>query len=168
MAKNVVINGVVYQEVPQVEIPLSGGSGDAVFYDTTGATADASKVLAGETVYGANGLETGSMVNNGAVNQTITTKAQIVTIAEGYHSGSGKVQIATAQQNLIVSGNIRSGVSLLGVSGKASVVDTADANATAGRIANGYTAYVNGSKVTGTLTSANVSQDTTTKVLTIS
>ena len=168
MAKNVVINGVVYQEVPQVEIPLSGGSGDAVFYDTTGATADASKVLAGETVYGANGLETGSMVNNGAVNQAITTKAQIVTIAEGYHSGSGKVQIATAQQNLIVSGNIRSGVSLLGVSRKASVVDTADANATAGRIANGYTAYVNGSKVVGTLTSANVSQDTTTKVLTIS
>ena len=168
MAKNVVINGVVYQEVPQVEIPLSSGSGDAVFYDTTGATADASKVLAGETVYGANGLETGSMVNNGAVSSTITTKDQVVTISEGYHDGNGGIQIDQAQRNLIVSGNIRSGVSLLGVSGSSSVVNTADANATAGRIANGYTAYVNGSKVTGTLTSANVSQDATTKVLTIS
>lgn len=168
MAKNVVINGVVYQEVPQVEIPLSSGSGDAVFYDTTGATADASKVLAGETVYGANGLETGSMVNNGAVSSTITTKDQVVTIAEGYHDGNGGIQIDQAQRNLIVSGNIRSGVSLLGVSGSSSVVNTADATATAGRIANGYTAYVNGSKVTGTLTSANVSQDATTKILTIS
>lgn len=168
MAKSVVINNVVYQEVGQVEIPLSSGSGDAVFYDTTGASADASKVLAGETVYGANGLETGSMVNNGSVSSTITTKAQSVTIAEGYHNGSGSVQIATAEQDKIITGNIKSGVSILGVSGKASVVDTADANATAGRISNGYTAYVNGSKVTGTLTSANVSQDATTKVLTIS
>lgn len=168
MAKNVVVNEIVYPNVPQVEIPLSNGSGNAVFYDTTGATADASKVLAGETVYGANGLETGSMVNNGAVSSTITTKDQVVTIAEGYHDGNGGIQIDQAQRNLIVSGNIRSGVSLLGVSGKASVVDTADGTATAGRIANGYTAYVNGSKVTGTLTSANVSQDTTTKVLTIS
>lgn len=168
MAKNVVINDIVYSNVPQVEIPLSGASGKAVFYDTTGATADASKVLAGETVYGANGLETGSMVNNGAINQNITTKAQSITIAEGFHSGSGHVQIATAQQNLIVSGNIRSGVSILGVSGKASVVDTADADATAGTVLNGKTAYVNGSKIVGTMTAANVSQDTSTKVLTIS
>lgn len=168
MAKNVVVNEIVYPNVPQVEIPLSSGSGNAVFYDTTGATADASKVLAGETVYGANGLETGSMVNNGAVSSTITTKDQVVTIAEGYHDGNGGIQIDQAQRNLIVSGNIRSGVSLLGVSGSSSVVNTADGTATAGRIANGYTAYVNGSKITGTLTSANVSQDTTTKVLTIS
>lgn len=168
MAKNVVINGVVYQEVPQVEIPLSGGSGDAVFYDTTGATATADKVLAGSTLYGANGLETGSMVNNGAVNQTITTKAQVVTIAEGYHNGSGSVSISATEQAKIVSSAILSGHSILGVSGASANVNTADATATAGRIANGYTAYVNGSKVVGTLTSANVSQDATTKVLTIS
>lgn len=168
MAKNVVVNEIVYPNVPQVEIPLSNGSGNAVFYDTTGATATAEKVLAGETVYGANGLETGSMVNNGAVSSTITTKDQVVTIAEGYHDGNGGIQIDQAQRNLIVSGNIRSGVSLLGVSGSSSVVNTADATATAGRIANGYTAYANGSKIVGTMTSANVSQDATTKVLTIS
>ena len=108
------------------------------------------------------------MPNNGAVTSTITTKAQSVAIAEGYHSGGGSVSIATAQQNLIVSGNIRSGVSILGVSGSSAVVNTADANATASQIVSGATAYVNGSKITGALTAVNVSQDSTTKVLTIS
>lgn len=167
MAKNVVINEVTYSNVPQVEIPLAAGSGNAVFYDTTGATATADKVLAGETVY-SNGLVTGSMPNNGAISQNITTKAQSVTIAEGYHNGSGSVSIATAEQNKIVTGNIKSGVTILGVSGKASVVDTADATATSAQIVNGATAYVNGSKVTGALTAVSVSQNASTKVLTIS
>ena len=167
MAKSVIINEITYPNVPEIHVPLSTGSGEAVFYDTSGATADATKVLTGETVY-ANGLVTGSMPNNGAVTSTITTKAQSVAIAEGYHSGGGSVSIATAQQNLIVSGNIRSGVSILGVSGSSAVVNTADANATASQIVSGATAYVNGSKITGALTAVNVSQDSTTKVLTIS
>ena len=38
MAKNVVINEVTYQNVPYVEIPLSGSAGNAEFYDTSDAT----------------------------------------------------------------------------------------------------------------------------------
>ena len=34
MAKNVVINGVVYSDVPYVNIPLSGATGNAKFVDT--------------------------------------------------------------------------------------------------------------------------------------
>ena len=35
MAQNVIINGVTYQNVPEVDIPQSGG-GTAKFYDASG------------------------------------------------------------------------------------------------------------------------------------
>lgn len=167
MAKSVIINEITYPNVPEIHVPLSTGSGEAVFYDTSEATADATKVLTGETVY-ANGLVTGSMPNNGAVTAFITAKSQGITIAEGYHNGSGSVSIDANERNKIVTGNIKSGVTILGVSGKSSVVDTASATATASQIVSGATAYVNGSLITGALTAVNVSQDSTTKVLTIS
>ena len=49
--------------------------------------------------------------------------------------------------------HLKAGVTCLGVEGNMeSGVDTSDATATAGDLANGKTAYVNGEKVTGTLT----------------
>lgn len=54
------------------------------------------------------------------------------------------------EENLI-SDNIKSGKSILGVSGKSSVVDTADAIVTAADIISGNTVYANGNKITGTL-----------------
>lgn len=51
----------------------------------------------------------------------------------------------------IVSSNIKSGISILSISGKSSVVDTEDSNAVADDIMHSKTAYVNGSKLTGTL-----------------
>lgn len=53
--------------------------------------------------------------------------------------------------SLLVPGNIRAGVTIDGVTGKSSVVDTADAMASATQILNGATAYVNGNKVSGTM-----------------
>ena len=41
MAKNVIINGVTYNSVPEVNIPINGG-GTARFMDTSDATAEAS------------------------------------------------------------------------------------------------------------------------------
>ncbi len=166
MAKNVIINGVTYPSVPQVEIPLSGGGGNAVFYDTSDADAAASNVLAGKTFY-KDSKKTGSMTNQGAGGGTISTKAGSVSIPEGYYSGTGSVSISSTEQRKIITGNIKSGVSILGVSGKSSVVDTSDADATAGNILSGKTAYVNGTKLTGSLSAVSVSQDSTTKVLTI-
>lgn len=166
MAQNVVINGVTYSNVPSVSIPKSG-SGTATFFDTTGASATAAHILSGKTAFISSGSVSGQMANNGSTSGTISTKAGTVSIPAGYTTG-GTVGISSTEQNKVVSGNIKSGVTILGVSGSASVVDTSDATATAATILSGATAYVNGSKITGQMTAATVSQDGVTKVLSIS
>ena len=166
MAQNVVINGVTYSSVPSVSIPKSG-SGTATFYDTTGASATAANILSGKTAFIGSGSVSGQMANNGATGGTISTKAGSVSIPAGYTSG-GSVTIDSTEQGKITSGNIKSGVTILGVSGSSSVVDTASATASAATILTGYTAFVNGAEVTGQMTAATVSQDGVTKVLSIS
>lgn len=85
--------------------------------NTSDANATASQILSGATAYVQGSKVTGTMTNNGAVSGTISTKAQQYTVPAGYHDGSGKVQIATAEQNKIIAGNIKQGVTVLGVTG---------------------------------------------------
>lgn len=59
MAKNVIINGASYNAVPYVQIPLAAGGGNAVFYETSDATAAAANILSGYTAYGASGKISG-------------------------------------------------------------------------------------------------------------
>ena len=167
MAKNVKINSVIYAEVPQVSIPLAEGEGSAVFYDTSGATASSGDILSGKSAFLGSGSVTGTMSNNGAVSGSIAKADGAYTIPAGFHNGSGSVRISQEEQAKLVSGNIKSGVTVLGISGKSSIVDTGDATAAAGTIVSGKTAYVNGTKVTGSLTTVSVSQDSLTKVLTV-
>ena len=167
MSQSVKINNATYENVPKVEIPLSSGTGNATFWDTTGDTATEEKILAGETVHSASGPVTGTMPNIGAQTETIAKKADAITISKGFHNGTGKVSIAAAEQAKIISDNIKAGVTVLGVAGSSTVVDTADATAAAGTIVSGSTAYVAGQKVTGTLTLVKVTQDSTTKALSI-
>lgn len=115
MAQNVIINGVTYNDVPEVDIPKSGG-GTAKFYDTAGANAAAGDILTGKSAFGANGSVSGSMANNGSASGTISTKADTVTIPAGYTSG-GTVSLAAAAIADCVASNILSGASILGVSG---------------------------------------------------
>lgn len=115
MAQNVVINGVTYQNVPEVDIPKSGG-GTAKFYDTAGADFTAADLLTGKTGFGSTGSISGSMSNNGSTSGTISTKAGTVTIPAGYTSG-GTVSISSTEQAKIIASNIKSGVTILGQAG---------------------------------------------------
>lgn len=85
--------------------------------DTSDATALAADILTGSSAYVNGNKVNGTMVNNGAVTGTITTKAQQYTIPVGYHDGSGKVGISSTEQAKIIAGNIKSGISILGVTG---------------------------------------------------
>lgn len=85
--------------------------------NTTDANASASEILSGRTAYVNKNKITGEMTNNGAVTGTISTKAQEYTIPAGYHSGLGKVSISSTEQGKIIASNIKSGVSILGVTG---------------------------------------------------
>ena len=53
----------------------------------------------------------------GAVSGNITEVAAPYTVPAGYHNGQGKVQIAAAEQAKIIQGNIKSGGTILGVTG---------------------------------------------------
>lgn len=121
MAKpSVEINEVVYPNVPEVDIPKSGG-GTAKFYYTGDSTGAAGDLLTGKTMFGASGEISGSMANNGATGGTISTKAGTVTIPAGYTSG-GTVQIASAAVTDCVAANILNNKSILGVTGTLKMV----------------------------------------------
>lgn len=137
-------------------VTILGVTGDSNVVDTEDATAAAGDILTGKDAYVGGAKVSGSMPNNGAVGGDISTVAGKVSVPAGYTTG-GDVQIAKAEQDKIVSGNIKAGTTILGVEGKSAVVDTEDADATAGEILAGKTAYVNGQKVTGTTTLPNIS-----------
>lgn len=93
--------------------------GGNTLIDLTEDNVTASDVLSGKTFHGRDGEETvGSMVNRGAVTGTIATKAGTYTIQQGYHNGSGSVAISSVEQAKIIPGNIKSGVTLLGIVGE--------------------------------------------------
>lgn len=133
MAQNVIINGVTYSDVPEVNIPKSGG-GTAKFYDTASGDLAAGDLLTGKTGYGASGAVSGSMANNGSTSGTIATKAGTVVIPTGYTTGGTVALDADAIADLTAA-NLLAGKTVLGVAGALSV--------------------------------PTVSQDSTTKILTI-
>lgn len=112
---SVIINGVTYSSCPEVDIPKSGG-GTAKFFYTGDANITSADVLTGKTGFGANGEVDGSMAYNGTTGGIISTKAGTVTIPSGYTTG-GTVSISSTEQAKIIAANIKSGITLLGVSG---------------------------------------------------
>ena len=164
MAQSVVINGVTYNSVPQVEIPKSG-SGTAVFYDIADTTAAAGDVLSGKYFFTSSGTKKqGSIATK--TSSDLTASTLTVTVPAGYYASAASKTCSDAS---LVSGNIKSGATIFGVSGSTNVVDTtiASSAAASANIMSGYKAYANGSLVEGSATVPTVSQDTTTKVLSI-
>ena len=130
MAQNVVINGVTYQNVPEVDIPLSGG-GTAKFLDTSDADAVSGDMLSGKTGYVNGQKVTGNIPSKAAATYTPGTSDQTIN-ANQYLSGAQTIE---GDANLVAS-NILRGVSIFGVAGN--------------------------------LALPSISQDSTTKVLSIS
>ena len=220
MAKNVIINGVTYQNVPEVDIPQSGG-GTAAFFDTSGATiSGGGQMLDGVKSMGADGtLYTGSIVSKSGTD--LTASGDTVTVPAGYYSaqatkavGSGSAtpaatisgtsaSVSTGTNTLTLSKTISNtpqvtaGYVSAGTAGNSSVSLTASVTTKAAATITPTTSnqtiaagtYLTGAQtiagdanlqgqyiksgvsifgIAGQLTSATVSQDSTTKVLSIS
>lgn len=130
MAQNVVINGVTYQSVPEVDIPTSGG-GTAKFMDTSDATATGASIRNGDTAYVNGAKVVGSMTEKSAHTYTPTTSDQTIN-ANQYLTGAQTIK--------------------------------GDANLIAANIVAGKTIF----NVAGSATLPSISQDSTSKILTIS
>lgn len=143
MAQNVIINGVTYSNCPEVDIPKSGG-GTAKFMDTSDANAVQGEILSGKTAYVNGSKVTGNIASKAAATITPTSASQTIAASQ-YLAGTQTIEGIVCKN--LTAANIASGITVkIGTS-------TDDDSVTV---------------VTGSLTAAVISQDSGTKVLSIS
>lgn len=137
MAKNVVIRDVVYQEVPKVEIPLSGSTGSAEFVDTSDATlASGASMLSGVTAYADGTKYTGTIASKSG--SDLTVSGATVTVPAGNYASQATKSVASgsATAPATISGTsatVSTGTNTLTLSKTVSVTPTV----TAGYVASG-------------------------------
>ncbi len=96
-------------------------TGECTFdVDSGDATVAVAEMLTGKTAYARGTKLTGTMPNNGAVQGVISNKDDSYVIAQGYHDGSGKVEIPVGEKEKLIPSNIREGINILGVDGQMS------------------------------------------------
>ena len=219
MAQNVVINGVTYQSVPEVDIPKSGG-GTAKFVDTADATLTSGDQMLNNVTAYADGVKvTGSIASKSS--SDLTASGATVTAPAGYYASNATKSVAsgsstapatisgtsasvstgtntiTLSKTISVTPTVSAGYISSGTAGNSSVSLTAsvttkgattytptttnqtissgtyltgtqtisgDANLVSGNIVAGKSIF----GVSGSATLPSISQDSTTKILTIS
>lgn len=140
---SVVINNVTYANCPEVDIPKSGG-GTAKFYDSSECDITAGDILNGKKGIGANGEVTGNIQSKAAATYTPSNSSQ--SIAGGQYLSGAQTIEAVICTNLTAA-NIKSGVTV-----KVGTATDDDSVAL----------------INGALTTPTVSQDSTSKILSIS
>lgn len=85
--------------------------------DSGDATVQVAEILSDKTAYARGARLTGTMPNNGAVSLTISSKDDSISIAQGYHDGSGTVKLLDSEKAKLIAANIKSGITILGVTG---------------------------------------------------
>ena len=81
------------------------------------ATVKVAEMLIGKTAYARGTKLTGTMPNNGSISLTISEVNEEVSVAQGYHDGSGKVSILETEKAKLIASNIKQGITILGVTG---------------------------------------------------
>ena len=137
MAQNVIINGVTYNDVPQVNIPLNPGPGTAVFTDTNDATLDSGdKMLNGVTAYAGGTKYTGTITSKNS--SDLSASGATVTAPAGYYASNASKSVASGSATApgTISGtsaSISTGTNVLTLTKTVSVTPSV----TAGYVANG-------------------------------
>lgn len=81
------------------------------------ATVQVAEILSGKTAYARGTKLTGTMPNNGAISLKISSKDDAISIAQGYHDGSGTVELLDTEKAKLIAANIKQGITILGVTG---------------------------------------------------
>ncbi len=97
--------------------------------NTSGSTATEDELLENSTAWANGVLLKGKMPNKGAVTLEISKKDDAVAIPYGLHDGSGTVKVSDTEKSKLVPSNIRQGVTILGVEGEMSGLESVKAQA---------------------------------------
>ena len=165
MAQSVVIRSVTYQDVPSVEIPLSGGGGNAVFVDTSDATLDdAGNLPSGVTAYADGTKYTGTASENDS--SDLSVSGATVTVPAGFYGSQASATIssgsATPASTISATGaSVSTGTNTLTLSKSVSNTPTVSAgyisSGTAGNSSVSLTASVT-TKAAATITPGTSNQ----------
>lgn len=109
--------------------------------DTSQGNINPEDVLQGKIGYSQNEEIIGSMPNNGDSSFIVSNK-DTINIPEGYYSGQGTISIDDATKNNLLTGNIKKGIKILGVTGTCQEgINTSSSSILAPQIANGEKAF---------------------------
>lgn len=130
-SKVVLANGDVLIDLTQDDVKAEHVQSGIYFHDKTGlrqtgtntktvdasaATAEAAEVLVGRTFGKGSEMQTGTMPDNSGDDVEITS-TDGTSIPKGFYDGSGKAKLSDTDLAKLIPGNIKEGVTILGVEG---------------------------------------------------